>query len=97
MTRVALTVLSQIAFANFESLRIFLTVNNKEIFNKFVATTHNINNQINIFFFTYLVRLNMKTQKIACFTDKKMNNFAITFSPISVADLLTLKVANLEI
>ena len=42
MTRVALTVLSQIAFTNFESLRIFLTVHNKEIFNKFVATTHNI-------------------------------------------------------
>ena len=42
MTRVVLTVLSPIASANLESLRIFLTVHNKEIFNKFVATTHNI-------------------------------------------------------
>ena len=42
MTRVALTILSQIAFPNFDSLCIFLTVHNKEIFNKFVATTYNI-------------------------------------------------------
>ena len=40
VTRVALTVLSQIAFANVESLCIFLTVHIKEIFNKFVAKTH---------------------------------------------------------
>ena len=40
MTRVALTVLSQKAFAKFESLCIFLTVNIKEIFNKFVAKIH---------------------------------------------------------
>ena len=42
MTRVALAVLSQIAFENFESLCIFMAVHNKEIFNKFVATTRNI-------------------------------------------------------
>ena len=42
MTRVALTVLSQIAFANYNSLCIFLTIHNKEISIKFVATTQNI-------------------------------------------------------
>ena len=97
ITRVALTVLSHVAFANLESLCIFLTVHNKEFFNKFVATTHDINNQINIFFFMYSFRLNMKTQKKSLFHRYKMNNFAITFSPISVADLLPLKVTNLEI
>ena len=40
VTRVALTVLSQIAFANFEPLCIFLAVHIKEIFNKFVAKTY---------------------------------------------------------
>ena len=42
VTRVALIVLSQIVFENFDSLCILLKVHNKEIFNKFVATTHNI-------------------------------------------------------
>ena len=40
VTMVALIVLSQVAFANFESLCIFLTVHIKEIFNKFVAKIH---------------------------------------------------------
>ena len=40
VTKVALTVLRQIAFAHFEPLCIFLTVHIKEIFNKFVAKTH---------------------------------------------------------
>ena len=42
MARVALTVLRWIAFANFDSLCIVLTVHNKETFNKFVVTTHNL-------------------------------------------------------
>ena len=39
MTRVALTILSRIAFANFDTLYIFLTAHNKDILSKYIATT----------------------------------------------------------
>ena len=43
MTRVALTILSRIAFVNFDTLYIFLATHNKEVLNKYIATTrHNI-------------------------------------------------------
>ena len=42
MTRVAFPILSHIAFENFDSLCIFLTTHNKQNFNKFIATAHNI-------------------------------------------------------
>ena len=101
-TRVALTVLSQIPFVNFESLCIFLTKHIKEIFNKFVAKTHNLCYVTTITKLIYSSLCNQldlisKCKIIAYFNHKKMNNFAITFQPISVADLLTLKVTNLEI
>ena len=43
MIRVALAILSQIAFVNSDTLYIFLTAHNKEVLNKYIATTrHNI-------------------------------------------------------